>query len=50
MPGPTTILCAPVDYGLRWSFVGVIPGMRCTSMNEPSDPNFWADNFLCAPP
>ena len=35
--------------GLRWSYSGVIPGMRCTAVNEPGDPHCWHDNFLCVP-
>ena len=42
-------LCTQRDFGLRWSYVGAIPGMVCTSFNEPSDPDAWTDNFLCAP-
>ena len=37
---------------MRWSFSGPIPGMRCTQVNEPSEPpqHTWRDNFLCVPP
>src|SRR5262245_21587155 len=25
-----------------------IPGMHCISVNEPSDPDTWVDNYLCS--
>ncbi len=34
---------------LEFSFIGVVPGKTCLSLNEPSDPHFWADNYLCTP-
>ena len=27
-------LCAPADYGLRWSFAGPLPDMRCISVER----------------
>jgi hypothetical protein len=30
-----------------WSDAGPVPDMHCIVMNEPSDPDFWADNNLC---
>lgn len=44
-------LCTPQDFGVRWSFRGPIPGMRCTQIIEPSEPpqHTWRDNFLCVP-
>ena len=35
--------------GLRWSYAGAIPGMRCTAVNEPGDPHYWGNNYLCVP-
>jgi len=34
-------------FELRWSVVGPVPDMHCVVMNEPSDPDTWADNNLC---
>ena len=34
---------------MRWSYHGPIRGMKCTQIREPSDPNTWADNYLCLP-
>jgi len=34
---------------MRWSSAGAIAGMRCTKINEPSDPATWNDNYLCVP-
>ena len=33
---------------LRFSHSGTLGGMHCTSMNEPSDPHTWNDNYLCS--
>ncbi|WNG48125.1 hypothetical protein F0U60_31280 [Archangium minus] len=45
--------CHPVvsllAEGLRFSSVGPISGMKCTLVNEPSDPNTWNDNDVCVP-
>jgi len=43
-------LCAPQDYGFKWSMKGTIKGMQCLQVNEPSDQHTWHDNFLCWPP
>ena len=37
------------DPGLAWSYRGSIPGMKCTQIREPADPNTWWDNYLCVP-
>lgn len=34
--------------GLVWSYAGPVEGMHCTQWREPSDPDSWADNYLCA--
>lgn len=34
--------------GLMWSYSGPISGMACTQWIEPSDPDSWDDNYLCA--
>ena len=34
---------------MRWSFAGPIQGMKCTQINEDSDPHSWDDNYLCVP-
>ena len=34
---------------LRWSMSRPINGMTCTQISEPSDPDYWQDNFLCSP-
>ena len=37
------------DYGkLAWSWTGPIPGKKCVLINEPSDPDYWHDNYLCS--
>lgn len=45
-------LCSNRDLGIRWSFRGPIPGMRCTQITEGAEPpqHTWHDNFLCLPP
>jgi hypothetical protein len=37
----------PDRIEFTWSFIGPVGGLHCISLDEPSDPNFWADNFLC---
>jgi hypothetical protein len=34
---------------LTWSCAGAVPGQACVAIAEPSDPNNWHDNYLCAP-
>ncbi len=41
--------CSSHDVGMEWSSAGEIPGMKCTQINEPSDPHTWTDNYLCLP-
>ena len=37
------------DPGIIWSERRPIDNMRCTLVNEPSDPHCWDDNYLCVP-
>jgi hypothetical protein len=49
-PAPAQNSCPPItpqQIGMSWSFGGKVAGKHCISMNEPSDPHTWADNFLC---
>jgi hypothetical protein len=41
LPAPAP---APTLY---WSSAGPIAGKHCISVNEPSDPHTWNDNYLC---
>ena len=34
--------------GLRWSYSGAYPGMKCTHYYDPVNWN-WRDNYLCVP-
>jgi hypothetical protein len=34
---------------MKWSFAGLISGMKCIQIKEPSDPNTWTDNYFCLP-
>jgi hypothetical protein len=43
-------LCSPANYGMVWSNAGAIAGMNCISMDVPTDPDSWTDNYLCLPP
>jgi hypothetical protein len=45
-------LCAPFDFGMKWSSNGKLAGMSCTAVVETAGPNpeAWKDNFLCVPP
>jgi hypothetical protein len=36
-------------FVLTWSVAGPMPNMHCVVINEPLDPDFWADNNLCTP-
>ena len=38
------------EGGLTFSSSGAVDGLACTSVDEPSDPNTWADNVLCSRP
>jgi hypothetical protein len=44
-------LCSPVDYHLQWFIAGkpADPTLDCVQIVEPSDPDAWGDNYLCAP-
>jgi hypothetical protein len=33
---------------LHFSSAGPVPGMFCIAVDEPRDPDTWADNFLCS--
>jgi len=37
--------------GFKWTSSGMIPGMRCIPIKEPSEPkeHTWNDNYLCLP-
>ena len=36
--------------GIRWSYAGAIPDMRCTAITEGMYTNgYWNDNYLCVP-
>jgi hypothetical protein len=37
--------CEKIEF--EFSFVGMVAGKTCLSVDEPSDPHFWADNYLC---
>lgn len=34
-------------YGFEWSYAGPIAMKHCIQINEPADPDTWADNYLC---
>lgn len=43
-------ICTSKNIGLKFSHIGPIAGMKCSSMNEPSDrAGTWFDNYLCVP-
>lgn len=44
---PSLDPCNQFDTGMRWSYSGIIPGMHCIQIGEPSDPHTWGDNYLC---
>ena len=31
----------------RWSYAGALPGYHCLLVNEPGDPHYWENNYLC---
>ena len=33
---------------IQFAGAGPVPGLHCISINEPSDPDTWADNYLCS--
>ena len=37
--------CEKIEF--EFSFVGTVAGNTCISVDEPSDPNLWSDNYLC---
>ena len=37
--------CEKIEF--TWSFVGPVAGKTCVLVDEPADPNFWVDNYLC---
>jgi hypothetical protein len=43
------VLCSNTYIALRWSYAGSLDDATtdCVSMNEPSDPYAWSDNYLC---
>ncbi len=42
--------CASEDIGLRWyEKHAPLASMKCAQINEPSDPDYWYDNYLCLP-
>jgi hypothetical protein len=51
---PSIVVPPPFVLDLRWvtSNPGrdnlISQGLQCTQINEPSDPNTWDDNYLCA--
>jgi hypothetical protein len=37
--------CEKIEF--EFSFVGPVGGKTCISLDEPADPDFWSDNYLC---
>ncbi|HEX5744352.1 MAG TPA: hypothetical protein VFX84_02790 [Candidatus Saccharimonadales bacterium] len=46
---PIGAVPAGSQIGFKWSSAGPITGMKCTRIDEPSDPDTWHDNYLCIP-
>ena len=46
-PGTRCLAGACEKIELEFSIIGEIAGRTCLSLNEPADPNFWGDNYLC---
>jgi len=40
--------CAGGTAPFFWDCAGALGGLTCTQISEPSDPDSWSDNYLCA--